>query len=141
MCKNDIFFIKLIENNMGVNNSIPVQGPVMGINTRNENVTLQQVLNKHLDLENIITYIRKFINRQMELEGRVTDYQAEIYYANSLVTLTKPYSPHDLRIPRFEEKPPSFEGNIQPISEHEYRSFILDCLEYFGNFLASIRLE
>ena len=126
---------------MGINNSTPVQSPVLGINRRNQNVTLQQILDRHLDLENLIEYIRKFIDRQMELEGKETDYQAEIFYANSLISLTKPYSSPDIRIPQFEEKPPSFDGSHQPISNHEYRKFILDCLEYLATFLNSVRIE
>ena len=126
---------------MGASVSSLDQSPVVGIGFDNRHVTLKQILDRHKDLENLMEYIRIFTNHHLELKGEVTDYLTEIYYANSLIRMAKPYTPEDMKIPVFEEKPPAFGENHTIISPHEYRGFILDCLEYFVNLLASIRIE
>jgi len=98
-------------------------------------------LDRHKDLENLMEYIRIFTNHHLTLKGKVTDYQTEIYYANSLIQMAKPYTPENMKIPVFDEKPPAFGENHTVISPPEYRAFILDCLEYFANLLASIRIK
>ena len=126
---------------MGITTSSPEQNQIIGIGFDNRHVTLKQILDRHKDLENLMEYIRIFTNHHLELKGEVTDYLTEIYYANSLIRMAKPYTPEDMKIPVFEEKPPAFGENHTIISPHEYRGFILDCLEYFANLLASIRIE
>lgn len=126
---------------MGASVSSPDQNPVVGIGFDNRHVTLQQILDKHKDLENLLEYIRIFTNHHLTLQGRKTDYQTEIYYANSLIRMTKPHTPQGLKIPVFDEKPPAFGENHTVISSHEYQAFILDCLEYFAILLSSIKIK
>ena len=126
---------------MGASISSPEQSPVVGIGFDSRHVTLQQILDKHKDLENLMEYIRIFTNHHITLQGKDTDYQAEIYYANSLIRIAKPYTPQGLKIPVFDEKPPAFGENHTTISLHEYRAFILDCLEYFAIILSSIKIK
>jgi hypothetical protein len=126
---------------MGASNSVIEQRHVAGIGFDNRYVTLKQILDKHKDLENLMEYIRIFTNHHLTLQGKETDFQAEIYYANSLIRMAKPYTPMGLKIPVFDEKPPAFGENHTIISANEYRAFILDCLEYFATLLASITIE
>lgn len=126
---------------MGASVSSPEENHVVGIGFDNRHITLQQVLETHKDFENLLEYIRIFTNHHLTLQGKDTDYQTEIYYANSLIRMTKPYSPYGLKVPVFDEKPPAFGENHTIISPNEYRAFILDCLEYFATFLASVKIE
>ena len=126
---------------MGASVSSLDQNHIVGIGFDNRYVTLQQINDRHKDLENLMEYISIFTNHHLTLQGKDTDYQAEIYYANSLIRIARPYTPQGLKIPVFDEKPPAFGENHTVISPNEYRSFILDCLGYFAILLSSIKIK
>ncbi len=62
---------------MGIANSTE---RIYGIDASGRNITLQQILDKNKDLEHMLKYTRKFRDHHMELQGKETNYQTEIFY-------------------------------------------------------------
>ena len=112
---------------------------IYGIDASGRNITLQQILDKNKDLEHMLKYTRKFMDHHMELQGKETNYQTEIFYAKNVLALVKPYAPENLSQPEFDEKPPSFDGTPTEISDYDFQKFIVDCMEYFATTLSSFR--
>ena len=126
---------------MGNNESTSTgRSRVIGITNHGDHVSLGQILDKHKDLENIINYCRIFNDHHMKPPNGEIDYEAEVMYAKKLVAVITPYSPRDLEIPKFDEKPPAFGETISRVNKHDYEKYIVRVLEYVAVILSLIKL-
>ena len=113
---------------------------VLGIDTNLDHVTLGQVWESRKEIENIVNYSREFLKHHFVPPTNETDFEAEVFYAKKLLAIIKPYSPDDLTVPEFKEKPPAFGETFSKISKEEYNIFLLETIEYVSNVLSRIRL-
>lgn len=113
---------------------------VFGIDESGDHITLGDILKRNEDIKNIVKYSQAFNDHHMKPPGDETDYETEIMYAKKLVAVITPYSPRDIEIPKFEEKPPPFGESSSKINRHDYENYIIQVLKYVAVILSMIRL-
>jgi len=117
---------------------------VFGIDESGDHITLGDILKRNEDIKNIVKYSHAFNDHHMkpprDETDYETDYETEIMYAKKLVAVITPYSPRDIEIPKFEEKPPPFGETNSKINRHDYENYIIQVLKYVAVILSMIRL-
>lgn len=113
---------------------------VLGFDTDLNHVRLKDVWESRKEIENIINYSREFLKHHFTLPTDDTDFEAEIMYSKKLIAMIKPYSPNDLTIPEFKEKPPAFGETFSKINKQDYNNFLLEMIEYVSEVLIRVRI-
>lgn len=120
--------------------SQPQEERVLGLDTDLRHVRLKEVWEARKDIENVVKYSREFLKHHFTLPNDDTDFEAEIMYAKKLLAIIRPYSPEDLNIPEFKEKPPAFGETFSKINKQDYNNFLLEMIEYVSEVLSRVRI-